>query len=414
MPTNPQKTLALWLVLVVVCALPKLSLAAQFKGLVQLRYTDSENPDSWLYRGSGLYRYSEQHNGLTLGSSVLSLRQELGSAFSAHAVVQAHRDENIELGFTEAYVRYKPLLPSGYEWQLQVGGFYPALSLENPDIGWTSPYLYTNSAINSWVGEELRTFGAELTLGRPGRRFNSPHSLELVGAVYKANDPAGSLLAWRGFAIHDRQSLFNERIPFADNPAFDTPQLRWQANDVLPFSEVDGRFGYYLGGHWDYYKRSQLRLYYYDNNGDPASLNEQSGQYAWDTRFWSLSWLFKLTDNTRLITQAIQGSTAMGDTRGVNNDYRAWFLLLSHSLGAHRISARYDDFEVIDNDHWAFDPNNSHGESLAVAWRYRLDKHWQVGAEVSRVDSYVENRQLWWEAENASQTQWQVNFQYRF
>lgn len=81
-----------------------------------------------------------------------------------------------------------------------MGGFYPQLSLENPDMGWLSAYNYTNSAINSWVGEELRTLGVEATIKRPARNFNSAHSFSLVGATFKGNDPAGTLLAWRGFA----------------------------------------------------------------------------------------------------------------------------------------------------------------------------------------------------------------------
>ncbi len=390
------------------------AVALEWRGMAQLRLSGAENPQSWLYKGSGLYRYDASHDGLDLGQTLISLRQEVSTAWSAHGVLHVNADPDFSPGLTQAFLRYKPLSASDYEWQVDVGAFYPAMSLENPDIGWTSPYLYTNSAINSWLGEEVRTVGAEVSFSRPGRRFRSPHSLEWRAAVFKANDPAGSLLAWRGFAIHDRQSSFNESIPFADNPAFDNSPLRHQANHVLPFTEVDGRYGYYLGMHWDYYKRSQLRVYYYDNNGDPGALNYDTGQYAWDTRFLSAAWLFKLTPETRLIIQALHGNTRMGASHGVDNDFETFFVLLSHRLNKHRVSLRFDNFGVEDLDHWSFDPNASDGDSLALAWRYDFHPQWQLGAEITHLDARVDNRQLWWEAPNHSQRLWQVNLQYRF
>ena len=178
-----------------------------------------------------------------------------------------------------------------------------------------SPYNYTNSAINSWLGEEVRTFGVEASIKRPGRQFRSEHSFEGVAAVFKGNDPAGTLLSWRGFALHDRQTTFNERIDFSVPASFSHSQLTKQADYVQPFEEVDGRFGYYVGAHWDYQKRSQFRIYYYDNNGDPSAINTRTGQYAWDTRFLSAAWLYKFTKQTRIIMQLLDGKTAMGKNR---------------------------------------------------------------------------------------------------
>ncbi|HEY7886117.1 MAG TPA: hypothetical protein VIC08_14330 [Cellvibrionaceae bacterium] len=388
--------------------------ALEWHGLTQLRLTNAENPESWLQGGSGLYQYDQGNNGLNLGQTLLSVRQDLSTSWSAHGVGHINSGPDYSAGFSQAFLRYKPLSVNRYEWQVDVGAFYPAMSLENPDIGWSSPYLYTNSAINSWLGEEVRTVGLEASFSRPGRRFRSPHTFEWRAAVFMANDSAGSLLAWRGFAIHDRQSTLNESIPFADNPAFDNTPLQHQANNVIPFSEVDGRYGYYTGMHWDYYKRSQIRLYYYDNNGDPAALNYRTGQYAWDTRFFSAAWLFKITPRTRIVIQGLHGNTKMGPNNGVDNDFEAFFILLSHQWGQHRISARYDYFSVIELDDWAFDPNDSDGESIALSWRYDIDKHWQVGGEVTHLDSFVENRALWWETQSNTQRLLQFNIQYRF
>ena len=104
----------------------------------------------------------------------------------------------------------------------------------------------------------------------------------------------------------------------------------------------------------------------------------------------------------------------MGPPHGVDNDFEAFFVLLSHRQGRHRLSLRYDHFAVEELDHWAFDPNDSDGESIALAWRYDINHHWQLGGEVTYLDSFVENREPWWEAQDNSQQLWQVNIQYRF
>src|SRR5258705_9405197 len=56
---------------------------------------------------------------------------------------------------------YRPVSTSAFRWSIKAGAFFPPISLENTEIGWTSPWTLTPSAINAWVGEELRTIGLE-------------------------------------------------------------------------------------------------------------------------------------------------------------------------------------------------------------------------------------------------------------
>ncbi|NNG44846.1 hypothetical protein HJP15_18285 [Pseudoalteromonas sp. NEC-BIFX-2020_002] len=387
---------------------------AQIKGLLHVSAVKGDSQSSWQEGGVGLYRYDSENDGVLLSQGLIDFRADLSTDWSAHGVINAYQDPEPTLGFSQAYLQYKPLTKSKYKWHVRVGGFYPLLSLENPDMGWISPYNYTNSAINSWIGEEVRTVGVEATIKRPGRSFNSAHSFAFVGATFKGNDPAGTLLAWRGFAMHDRQTTFNEGVAFAPVASLNTPQLQHQANQVLPFEEVDGRYGYYTGIHWDYLKKSQFRFYYYDNNGDPAAINYSTGQYAWDTRFSSAAWLYKFTAKTRLITQAMSGSTAMGKNRGVDNRFYSHFFLLSHKIAEHRLSIRYDYFKVTDKDDWAFDPNASHGEGITATWRYQLTPQWQLGIEGSALRSQADNRQAIGIASRISQQQVLLNAQWRF
>ncbi|MDG1750071.1 MAG: hypothetical protein P8I03_00155 [Thalassotalea sp.] len=387
---------------------------AEIKGLIQVSAINGDEQLSWQQGGVGLYRYDTDHDGIIFSQGLVEFRHDLTTAWSAHGVINAYQDPESTLGFSQAYIKYQPLTQSRFKWHLRVGGFYPLMSLENPDMGWISPYNYTNSAINSWIGEELKTFGLEATLKLPGRSFKSPHSFSFIGATFKGNDPAGTLLSWRGWAMHDRQTLFNEGIRFAPIASLSTPQLQFQANQVLPFTEVDGRFGYYAGIHWDYLKKSQFRFYYYDNNGDPAAINYKTGQYAWDTSFSSAAWLYKLTGQTRIIAQVMSGKTAMGKNRGIDNRFYSHFIMLSHKMAKHRFSLRYDYFEVTDIDGWQLDPNASQGEGITATWRYQLTSNWQFGIEGAAMDSQADNRAAIGFKSKFSQQQISLHAQFRF
>ena len=390
------------------------SVLAEHEGLIAISALKGDQLASYQRTGIGLYRYDNDHDGIRLSQAMLSSRLELDRDWSMHSTVNVHADPSTTIGFSQAYLQYQPLTESRYKLAIKAGGFYPKMSLENPQSGWMSPYNYTNSAINSWLGEEIRTFGVEASIKRPGRQFRSEHSFEGVAAVFKGNDPAGTLLSWRGFALHDRQTTFNERIDFSVPASFSHSQLTKQADYVQPFEEVDGRFGYYVGAHWDYQKRSQFRIYYYDNNGDPSAINTRTGQYAWDTRFLSAAWLYKFTKQTRIIMQLLDGKTAMGKNRGVNNSFYSHFVMLSHKLDQHRLTIRYDYFKVSDHDDWVFDPNQSRGDALTASWRYQLSTQWQVGAEYSVLSSDAQNRPSMGFNERNSQQQLMLSAHWRF
>ena len=72
--------------------------------------------------------------------------------------------------------------------------------------GWRSPYTLSFSAINTWVGEELRTIGAEYSLDWLGRSHGHDFDFTLSAAGYGWNDTAGTVIATRGWGLHDRQS----------------------------------------------------------------------------------------------------------------------------------------------------------------------------------------------------------------
>lgn len=388
----------------------------QIKGLIQAQYAVlADEQVSYLNSGTGIIRLDDSSR-FDLAQALIDVKTDLSANLTLHGVLNHTRNPESFTQFSQLSLRYKPIWSSQYRFQFRAGMFYPEMGFENPDIGWLTPYNFTNSAISSWVGEELRTIGTELKITRPGRSHgNSPHSFSLVGSVFKANDPTGSILAWRGWGMHDKQTLFNETIPFAPYPSIgESAALEAQAPAVEPFREIDGRFGYYIGGHWDYLKSSRLRLYYYNNNADELVL-ARAGQYAWHTSFYSVAWHYRFNKQWRLITQYMNGNTAMGP-KVVNVDFRAFFAMLSYKTGPHRASFRIDKFETIDRDLLIVeDDNNGNGYGFTSAYRYNFDKNWQVGIELLYVDSFQANRAQWPRlTENITQTQLLGVLQYRF
>src|SRR3954466_4305796 len=117
---------------------------------------------SWLKGGLGKFRYgSGQNFG---GEAVLQASWRMNDDFSAITVLRAEPQTPGVVDALEAYLRYAPAPQGKLSWSVKAGAFFPAISLENDDIGWTSPYTLTPSAINSWIGDEVRTIGSEASL----------------------------------------------------------------------------------------------------------------------------------------------------------------------------------------------------------------------------------------------------------
>jgi hypothetical protein len=351
--------------------------AVEIKGLVQLNYVKADEQPSWFDKGTGILAYSK--DSANVQQAFLELSDNFSNGFSFAVVANYYQLGEQNLGLSQAQISYKPLSSNKLRWRGRVGFFYPKLSLENVDTGWISPFTYTQSAVNSWVGEELRTAGLELTLYSPGRTRNSPISWEFHGSLFKANDPLGTLISWRGFAMHDRQSLNNDRVPFAPYPSVIGEDRIFHPNYVEPYHELDGNIGFYLGAHVEYYKQSTLRYYFYDNQANPLAVSHER-LYGWRTKFHSLALQHKFNRNTRVLGQWLSGSSVMGE-RFVYIDFDAWYVMLSHKHKAHRVSLRFDKFKVREDDIFLWDPNNSDGHSVTLAWRYDLAKNWQIGVE---------------------------------
>jgi len=290
----------------------------------------------------------------------------------------------------------------------KIGAFYPSFSLENRDIAWNGNFSTTPSVINSWVGEELRTIGAEVGLDWPGRFRQSASSWKLTGAVHGSNDAAGTILDHRGWANHDRQTGLFSALRL---PTLQTGEDRY----IHPFYENDDDPGYYLTGEWRYLDQVTLQASHYDNRSKTG--HSRDGQSGWRTRFNQLAMQWRLPNELTLAAQVIDGSTLAvnpGSLIIYHSDFSAFYVLFNKVSGKHSWTARYEQFSVDDLDHEPLDFSEQDGDSFLLSWQYRLSEQWRAGAEWLLFDSDRLERQLSFGQGHERINQLMLTLQYRF
>jgi hypothetical protein len=272
-----------------------------------------------------------------VGQGLADLRLQLDPSIGVFARVRAAPDQHAPFDVIEAYGRYQPVSTRDWLWSVKFGAFFPPVSLENESVGWTSPWTLTPSAINSWVGDELRTIGGETNLvWRHGSG-----EVGLLGAVYGVNDPAGQLLADRGWVFDSRPSgLFGEpRVPdlLAGQQRL-APPLREQ-----PFKAIGGGPGWYAGATLRENELGRLTGLYYDNRADPGAF--AGADFGWRTKFTSAGLETYLGDVV-VLAQAMAGKTTIEPFANFfsTTDFQAGYLLLGYYFDDFRVAGRVDLF----------------------------------------------------------------------
>ncbi|MEX0300449.1 MAG: hypothetical protein AB3N28_15350, partial [Kordiimonas sp.] len=172
--------------------------------------------NDWLGKG----RYGGTRNGDTRTYAripEISLLAKADITWDLQSFVHLKYDpeQDRAVDIVEAYLKYQPAPKSAFSYSVKAGLFFPHISRENVGIAWTTPYTITPSAINSWVGEEIRTLGLEGKLTYRGEASE----VSLTAAVFGFNDPAGTLLAFRGWGIGDAKVGAFGELPLAPLPA---------------------------------------------------------------------------------------------------------------------------------------------------------------------------------------------------
>ncbi len=312
---------------------------AEFEFDLDLRWVDSDGRKSFLNEGLGKLRFDANDDGLQLGRVRAAYR---GSPFGNwHVVLDTSiwsTDDHNVLDVVEAYAEWRPVPTNAWRSKAKVGAFYAPISLEHRARGWTNPYTISSSALNTWVGEELRTIGVSYALDHLGIADGGSLDAGVEAAVFGWNDPAGVIVAFRGFALHDRQTPLWGRVgTYAPG---NLPRQR------VIFKEIDNRPGYHVGGHVKHASGLELRALHYDNRGDPAAYHPGIQDYAWDTRFQSVGMRYDLPSQTTLIAQTLNGVTDIGPGARDRWKYAASFLMVTQDWNRWRLAARWDDFNM--------------------------------------------------------------------
>jgi len=370
-------------------------------GMIDVRAVHTDATPSFLYGGLGRLRFDDQHEGLRLGRAFAALRFRLTDTLTTNVLAEAYGDgDKYAVGLAEAWLGWRPYPRGPLRWQLKIGAFHLPVSLEHRLTGWTSPYTITGSALNSWIGEEFRVAGAELEARWLGASHNYRGSVALVAGVFVWNDPAGAIIAQRGWALSDRSSVLWSGL---GRPRVDL------------YYEIDGRPGAYGGLSWRHSDRLEVRLLHYDNRADPGAHNA-SGDFAWDTRFSSAGVRWEPVDHFSFLAQRLDGITYVG-ANGSDDQFvmrlSAWYGLASTEFGRERFTARFDHF-LTKQDHGFYGPPaDDAGHAFTLAWMHRLAPGWELAAEWLRVRSTYPARTALGIAASVTERQLQIALRYR-
>jgi hypothetical protein len=355
-----------------------------FDGYADLRAIFPSNEVGWLDGGLGKLRYgAEQANpefriAEVVGQGVAQITPGL----MAMAVVRYAPEQRTFFDVVEAFVRWRPVSTTPVRFSLEAGAFFPPISLENTEIGWTSPWTLTPSAINSWVGEELRTIGAEATV--EWRRETG--TISAYVALYGWNDPTGILLNVRGWALHDQWTGLIDRPRLPDiyaagrRPPEPTPMRTYE------FLEIDGRVGYYAGASWDEIGIGHLDILYYNNDADPTA---ETKQVAWETQFWNIGLSTELGPVT-LMAQGMRGSTFFQPSQNFWSDtwFESAYLLAGWNINeSWRIAGRAEVFSANETRTGSGLRLSEYGHAFTAAINYLPNDWLRLTGEYIRVDS---------------------------
>lgn len=364
--------------------------APVWHGYAELRAGTANGDRSWLDGGLGKGRFGSDASPVR-PAAALAMAWQLSPAWLASTELQYQDGQRRPFGVLEAWVRLRPVSTTPWRWSLKLGAFFPPVSLENDDIGWTSPWTLTPSAMNSWVGEELRSTGAEFAL----EHRSDTATWRGVAAAFGNNDPAGDLLASRGWALGDMTSGLNAELREPDAYA---AQARVDAPVVFrPFSEIDHRVGWYAGLSRESAGGSLLSVLRYDNRGDPTAWEWQGARkvFAWHTRFWSVGARGQV-GNVQWLAQAMDGGTAFEPREGLYLDTQlsTGYVLLAWGQGEWQPALRFDLFRLHQLPDSRPNALSEHGNALTAALNWRPREGLRITGELLRVDSVRAQRKL--------------------
>ena len=390
-------------------------------GDMRLAVVDGEQ--SWIDGGFGKLRFGGRDAGSTsnervraaLGSADLVWQPKFGWALSATIVGSVQQRNRLEAGLSEAYLSFKPLSDGRIKFSGRAGLMWPPVSLEHSGPEWAVRDTITPSAINSWIGEEVRFVGAEATVSTEigGSRLSAS------AAIIDANDTAGALLAFRGWALHDVKALAWRKHPL---PVLGSGIEDDQPRFTHPIKEIDGGFlkrpGWYVHAAWQWRAPIRIDASHYDNGSNPDAVDAFM-EWGWRTRFDNVGLIATVAPATELRVQALQGRTKMGFVEGqrrlVETRFRSAFALITQRFGdASSISARAEAFDTRNRGSEVMSDDDEHGWAATLAGKHSLGRNVTALIELLHIESRRVARQRVGLALRQVQSQCQIALRLRW
>ena len=364
--------------------------ASSLTVLGDIRLVAANGHTSFADGGFGKTRFSGDENG-DMALRVMPIEAALlwqprfTSTVSGNVSVMWQNDQENPVELIEAYATFIPKRGGTFDFSAKAGLYWPEISLEHATGGaWSTVYTITPSAINSWVGEEVKVMGAEGTV----HAALGDQDLSLTVGAFGFNDTSGTLLSFRGWALHD---MLATAFGHFELPPLNPAMTRAQAPETRSLYEIDSRVGFYGRAEWRPSSSFMINAFYYDNRGDPAAV-KPSLQWGWRTRFLNLGMVADLPGNFRLIAQAMQGTTQMGFKRNgvvwVDTRFRSAFALLTHPVGAGAVSVRIEQFDTQERgSRMVHEDESENGWALTAAMRWPVWRYATLFVEALHVES---------------------------
>lgn len=365
------------------------------RALIDARVVRGSQPPSWTDSGPGKLRHGGRltENGFErvtraeLAQLVLEFGAALPWGVRAQAQLNFQQDvaEDDEPFLVEAFLRKEWGAPRA-GFGLQAGLMNTPFSLEHTGPAWSPEYTISASALNSWLWEETSVAGLEGEWWREaaGLRFGV-----LAGAGY-GPDQIGRLLSVRGWTMGDVLSGVNAELPM---PSGERTEI---------FDERDDRLAAYASvSIGDAEERVSLRAGWFDNFGD------QYVPGVWETRFTTFGAIWHPHPNIEVLAQYLDGEAQVYLPQN-SSALQATYGLLSWHNRRHRVSFRYDRFELEDLDGG---PNTAEkGQAWTAAW------FWQFGLRHRLAFEYVwmDSRREALATPEPSQDGWQFGYRFRY
>jgi len=161
----------------------------ELAGDVRLVAVDGEK--SWVEGGFGKLR-SGSGGDLRfqpqLGNVSLVWKPQFTWSLGATVVGEVEGGQHTDAGLSQAYLTFRPMRGSKLAFSARAGLMWPPVSLEHEGADWHVRDSITPSAINSWIGEEVRPVAAEATVAAS----LGAHKLRATAAIMAANDTSAT------------------------------------------------------------------------------------------------------------------------------------------------------------------------------------------------------------------------------